>query len=57
MKRCNIYLVNHMISVNAGENAITQKAMFNIYIDENFYIEERFRFNGKSVINNSSTSQ
>ena len=40
MKRCNIYLVNHMISVNAGENAITQKAMFNIYIDENFYIEE-----------------
>ena len=57
MKRCNIYLVNHMISVNAGENAITQKAMFNIYIDENFYIEERFRFNGKSVISNSSTNQ
>ena len=57
MMRCNIYLVNYMISVNVGENAITQKAMFNVYIDENFYIEERFRFNGKSVINNSSTSQ
>ena len=57
MMRCNFYLVNYMISVNASENAITQKAMFNIYIDENFYIEERFRFNGRSVINNSSTSQ
>ena len=46
-----------MISVNAGENAITQKAMLNVYIEEDFYIVERFRFNGRSVINNSSTSQ
>ena len=57
MKRCDIYLVNGTISVDAGENAITQKAMFNVYVDENFYIEERFRFNGRSVINNSSTNQ
>ena len=44
-------MVDGMIPVDADRNVIIQKRWFNAYyIDKNYYTEERFRFNGKSVI-------
>ena len=45
-----------MISADADGSAMVQKQWFNDHhIDKNYYTEKRFRFNGKSVIINSST--